>query len=393
MRTHPLGPRGTMIASCLNFLALGVITAGLGPALPDLAAHTGVSLAAVGAVLTGLFSGAVATLSIAGLLSDRFGQRPLLFAGAAILMLGTVGIILSPSLPLLVLAAVLAGLGHGFIDLATNLVIAEVFAHRSTAALNLVNVFFAVGAVAGPFVASLTLRWWGSALPALWLGALLFLPQLWLAPRLAGTPRGASGPAPVSRSLVGRLLRSPLLWLFALTGLIYVGGEAGVGSWNTVYLTRTTALDPSTAALLTAGYWLALTLGRVAAAAVGTRFSAQTILAASLTGALAGAGLLLVGVGRLPLTLAGVLLAGFCFGPVFPTLLSVVTLRFREGTGTAASVIVGLGSAGGALIPALDGYLLDRVSPTAFVAVVATGTALLLLLFVAQTLLARRLRA
>ncbi len=60
-------------------------------------------------------------------------------------------------------------------------------AHRSTAALNLVNVFFAVGAVAGPFVASLTLRWWGSALPALWLGALLFLPQLWLAPRLAGT--------------------------------------------------------------------------------------------------------------------------------------------------------------------------------------------------------------
>lgn len=383
------GPRGTMAAACLNFFALGLITAGLGPALPDLAAHTGASLAAVGAVITGMFLGAVATLTVAGLLNDRFGQRPLLFAGALLLMAGLVGIILSPSLPLLLLFGVLTGLGHGCMDLATNLLIAEVFAHRSTAALNLVNVFFAVGAVLGPFIASLTLRWWGSALPALWIGALLFLPQLWLVPRLAAVPRAVPLPGAPAGAL-GRVLRSPLLWLFALTALVYVGSEAGLGSWNTVYLTRTTPLDTATAALATAGYWLALTTGRIVAAVVGARLTPHAILLLTLGGAVAGGVLLVLGVGHLPLTLAAVLLLGFCYGPIFPTLLAVVTLRFRTATGTAASVIVGLGSAGGALLPALQGLLLDRVSPAAYVTVLAASAGVMLSLYLLQTAVARR---
>jgi fucose permease len=388
--TRPrLGQRGTMTAASLNFFALGVITAGLGPCLPGLAAHTGTSLAAVGAVVTGMFIGAVAMLTVAGLISDRFGQRPLLFAGTLLMVAGLAGLVLSPSLPLLLLSGVVTGLGHGTMDLGTNILIAEVFADTSTAALNLVNVFFAVGAVTGPFVASLTLRWWGTALPALWLGIVLFLPQLYLVPRLAVVPRVAR-PADAPAGALAHLLRNPLLWLIALLALVYVGGEAGLGSWNTAYLTRTTPLDTATAALVTSGYWLALTAGRIAAASVGMRFTAPQILLSMLIGAAVGGGLLVLGVGGLPLTILAALVLGFCFGPIFPTLLAVIALRFRANTGTAASVIVGMGSLGGAVLPAIQGYLLDRVSPAAYAAFIAGGVLTLLLLYGIQTLAARR---
>ncbi len=387
-----LGQRGTMFAASLNFFALGLLIAGLGPALPDLAAQTGASLAAVGAVVTGLFIGSVTTLSVAGLLSDRFGQRPLLFAGTLLMLAGLSGVLLSPSLPLLLAFSLLAGLGSGALDFCTNILVAEVFAERSTAALNLVNVFFGVGAVVGPFLASLALRAWGSALPALWFGLALLLPQLWLIPRLAGTARPARGAAR-PRALLGRLLRSPVLWLFGLIVLVYVGVENGLGSWTTVYLIRTTSLDTATAALASAGFWLALTAGRIVVSLAGGRWPAHAILVSVLVGTCLGGALLLLGVGSLPLTLAGVLLTGFCYGPIFPTTLSLVTLRFREGTGTAASVIVGLGSAGAATIPALQGLLLERVSPAASIALIAGGAAVMLLLYGLQTVAARRLPA
>ena len=75
---NKMGTRGTMAASCISFFALGVITAALGPALPELAARSNSSLAAVGVVITALFLGALGAQAIAGPLNDRLGQRPVL---------------------------------------------------------------------------------------------------------------------------------------------------------------------------------------------------------------------------------------------------------------------------------------------------------------------------
>src|SRR5262245_9768551 len=172
---NKLSARGTMASSCARFFALGLLTAAIGPALPDLAARSGSGLAAVGAVITALFLGALVSLLVAGPLNDRLGQRPVLLAGVVLLALGTLGLAASHELSLMLACAVVAGLGHGAIDVSTNVLIAEVFATRSAAALNLLNVFFGLGAVAGPAVAGLTLRLWGTALPALWLGAGLAL--------------------------------------------------------------------------------------------------------------------------------------------------------------------------------------------------------------------------
>jgi fucose permease len=388
---NKLSARGTMASSCARFFALGMLTAALGPALPDLAARSGSGLAALGTVITALFLGALMSLLVAGPLNDRLGQRPVLLAGAALLALGMLGLATSHDLLLMLACAAVAGLGHGAIDVSTNVLIAKVFAIRSAAALNLLNVFFGLGAVAGPAVAGLALRLWGTALPALWLGAglvLLEAPLILLLDDTQGQVAHAP-PIQVAHADVSPL-RSLRLWAIGALVLLYVGIENGLASWTTVYLERTTALDQATAALATSGFWLALTAGRMVAALAGVRLTAERMLLITLAGALASGALLVASTGRTQLTLAAVLLLGFCFGPIFPTALAIATAAFPRTPGMAASVVVAMGSVGGMMLPWFQGALLEHSGPAASVLLVAAGTLTMLGLHLGRTALDRR---
>jgi len=379
-----LTARGTMAASCASFFAFGVVVAGIGPALPNLAANASSGLAALGGVFTALYLGALLMQIVAGPLNDRIGQRPVLLVGLSLLAFGIFGMVASHSLALTLACAIVAGLGHGALAVSTNVLIAEVFPHRSAAALNLVNVFFGVGAVTGPAIAGLTLQIWGSALPALALGAGLLLLQLPLIPLLAVAPRVAHSGVPERNTA---LYRSPLLWMIGALLLLYVGIENGIGGWTTTYLERTTALGATMAALVTSGFWLALTGGRMIAALLGVRLLPYTLLLVSLGGALVG-GLLLAGsTGNALLTTVAVLLLGVSFGPIFPTALAIATATFRHASGTAVSVLVALGSIGGMVIPWSQGLLLERSGPSASVLFIAGGTLAMFALYIGRRLL------
>ena len=65
------------------------------------------------------------------------------------------------------------GLGDGALIVAGNVMVAQTFATRSASALNLMNVFYGVGAIAGPALVGLTISLWQTSLPPLWLISLL----------------------------------------------------------------------------------------------------------------------------------------------------------------------------------------------------------------------------
>jgi fucose permease len=377
-----------MAASCMTFFALGVITGALGLALPDLAANASSSLATIGAIFTALFLGGFMSQLIVGPLNDRFGQRPVLLVGIGLVATGICGIAVSHALLLTLACALVAGMGHGAVAVSTSVLIAQVFAARSASALNLINVFFGVGAVAGPAIAGLTLRAWGAALPALWIGAGLLLIQAPFALRLASAPSVAHDNDLAAPSVA--LLGSPLLWMFGSLLLLYVGIETGIGGWTATYMERTTTIGPASAALVTSGFWLALTGGRVAGALIGVRVPADLLLRLSLAGALAGAVLLAISLGSAELTVGAVILLGFCFGPIFPTTLSIVTSTFRRSPGAAVSVVVALGSLGGMLLPWIQGALLETRGPSSSVLLVAAGTLAMLAIELGRGLLSGR---
>jgi fucose permease len=162
-----------------------------------------------------------------------------------------------------------------------------------------------------------------------------------------------------------------------------------MGGWTTTYIEQTLQISIETAALVTAGFWLALTAGRMVSAAIGLRLSPERLLTASLAGASAGSLLMIAGQGNMLLTAAGVLLIGFCFGPIYPTMVAITTAAFPSGPGKAVSITAASGSLGGMAMPWMQGVLLTRVGPT-FSAIFTLAGSLAMLLLAGGILLRKK---
>jgi FHS family Na+ dependent glucose MFS transporter 1 len=374
--------RGTLAVSFIVFVAMGMLGAALGPALPDLADRAGSTLATLGALFTASFGGTMVAQMLAGPLNDRLGQRPVLLVGLGVAALGALDIVLSRSLWLTLGGGVIFGLGFGALDVSTNVLIAETFADRSVPVLNLLHVFYGVGSVLGPAAVSVGLRLWDSSLPALGVGIALLAVPVPFVLRLAPGPVPARANTPAPDVPDSFTYRAPLLWALGALLLLYVGVEAGMGAWTTAYVDRSTTLSVETAALITSGFWLALTVGRVAGAAWGGRFTPYTVLWGCLAGMLAGGVLLALGTGSALLTILAVLMIGFWAGPPFPTIVAIATVTFRSGPGKAAGTVVALGSLGAATLPWTQGVVLDRAGPAANAIYIVTLTGVMVLLYV-----------
>jgi fucose permease len=386
-------PRSTLLVSCSALFVVGVLSGALGPLLPALSARSGAHLEAVGSIFTALFLGAFGTQLAGGWLNERVGLRNMVVAGTVLLTLGIAGIAVGPTLPLILAGAFVAGTGQGTLDISTNVLVALVFdARHVVSAVNILHFAFGAGAVASPLVAAWALQRWGSPMPALWVGVALGAATSLLAARhvMRGRPAQPAAGEPGHATIY----RRPALWSLGFLLFVYVGTEMGVGGWTSVYLGRTTALSSHLAALVVSGYWLALTAGRLLGAALGARIGSRALAAVSLGGSWIGGLVLLAGGGNAALTIAGTLLMGVSFGPIFPTLVVFTTELFRSSPSRAVSVVVSMSSIGGMLLPPLQGILLERVSPLASVVHVAACALLMLaLLATAQRSSARSSRA
>jgi MFS transporter, FHS family, glucose/mannose:H+ symporter len=372
--------RFILIFSSILFFLLGLATAAIGPLLPQLAENARASLEAIGAVFLGIYLGGLAAQLITGPVGDRLGHHRVIFAALLLMAAGLVGISASRSLPLTIMFAALAGLGHGGVTLSGNVFVAVSAGRKSVSALNLVNLFFGLGAFFGPTFVSFSYVRWQNGLPVLWAAAALSVPlavvllQKNFASRQEPTQEAGGG---------GQVYRSPLLWGLGLLVLVYVGTEIGMGGWTTTYMERTTGMSLERAALVTAGFWLALTAGRLVSAGLGMRISSWNLLLLTLCGALLGGSLLVLSTGMMALTIAAVMLLGFSFGAVYPTVMAIITTHFSQQPGKAAGAAAAMGSIGGALMPWLQGITLERISDQGGAWFTFSGTLIMLtLLFV-----------
>ncbi|HEY8551475.1 MAG TPA: MFS transporter [Vicinamibacterales bacterium] len=343
------------------FLITGLITATLGPALPDLAARTGRSLAVLGRVFTAIFAGSLAVQLLAGYASDRFGRGILLVLGLTAFAAGTLGVALSRALPLTLAAGTLLGIGFGTVTLSVNVLASEALPHRRASAVNLVNVFYGIGSIAGPLLAAVFLERAGSAVGALLLGTALLLATVPLS--VGGLPAGAAKrTARTSHAAPAAGTRGFILTCGTFL-LVYVGLEWAIGAWTAVYLQRSIALDPAGAATATSVFWFSLSAGRALAVVAGMNVTAERLLTASMAGSFTGALILWLGHGTGWASLAALGILGLSFGPVYPTGIAIVTGRFPESAGTATSRIGVLGALGGMAFPWLYGIVLTRGTP------------------------------
>jgi fucose permease len=250
--------------------------------------------------------------------------------------------------------------------------------------LNFLHLFFGLGSVGGPLLVSLALGRWLTGLPALWLAVILLVA---ISPFVARVRVPSLAHASQDAAKANRLYHSPVLWSFALLLLLYVGLETGMGGWTTTYLGQTAGMPVQTAALVTAGFWLALTGGRLLVAVGGAHWRGGLVLAVDLSGAVLAAALLVLGADSRVVSIAAIFAVGLAYGSIYPTVVSVVTGIFRESPGKATSVLAASGSVGGMMLPWMQGVLLQYRGPTSTPLWILAGNTAMLGLFAAAQFL------
>lgn len=343
---------------CGVSFASGLVMSSIGPTIPELARRLAITPGGLGALFAALFLGTLCGQCVTFLWADRVGLRPVLALGLILYGSATIGLALSGSMIGVMLTALGMGVGWGFAGLAVNVLPRQITARRLSVALNLVNFWYAAGAIVGPLLVAFTLRNLQSAAAALYVGGALLLAGVPIAALLA--PRGPTVASATPHTTQQPLQSSPLLWTLGVLAFLYVGIENGTGGWTPTYLMRTLAFDEARAASNTALFWIALCGGRLLGTLFGMRVGARVLLRWSLVGAVSGSVLFLAAVGHRPSTLLGLMLVGAAFGPIYASLVELVTSAFPGRPSAAMSLASALGGIGGMVLPWLQGVSLER---------------------------------
>jgi fucose permease len=325
--------------------AAGLLLSLYGPAIPELASRYGIGEGTSALVLSAHFLGAMTGIAWWGL-ERRLASRTWLATGTGLVSAGAAAIVVAPAWPVVLGGAVGLGIGFGVIVVEINVLLSEGFGERAAAMLNLLGATFGAGAVAGPLILAAS---GGYRLPFCG-GALLTVGALALARDL---PRTTPPPPDVVRPRTSPALVAGFVAVVAL----YVGTESGIGGFEATSLLAGGA-GAAAAASWTAGYWAALTTGRLLAIPLALRVTPAVLTAGSLLAAAGGLGLAHVPrFAAVAYTLTGLLL-----GPVFPTVLAWLAL-VAPGSRTSTAMVFAAGQVGGIILPVVIGRLVDAGSP------------------------------
>ncbi len=378
----PARPVAAGVLGCLAFVLIGWIGL-LAPSLiRSIKDAFDQSDAGIG-VWYFLFASAYAAGSLGGGLAiERLGRRRVLALGTGALAGGVLGLGLAPSWLVFLLAALPTGLGSGVVDGGVNGLFLDLFRTGRGRALNLLHVFFSLGALSSPLIVGRLVES-GVAWQAVVVGtgvAAIPLAVLFTVVKMPGghRERRAADPNAGAGGRARGAIALPLLLLGLAIGS-YVAAGGGVSNW----LVRFLEPAPVTLATTALGlYWAGLTVARLVSARIADRFdhlrytnACVAVFAVALVGAIL--------VPSLPVSIALFGLAGFASGPIYPMIVVIAGERYPDRTAAVSGFLSGAAVAGSIVYPPIMGFLSVTVGLTVamlgnVVLAVACAAALLL---------------
>lgn len=351
-------------AAYASLFCLGVSAAAIGPVLPFLADDVEVSLDTAGLLLTAFFVGSIASSALVAVALHARDQRALVALGLTFELAGTLMLAFAPAWELVLVAGIVIGVGDGLVISSTHILIPAT-TRDVASSINRLNLFFAFGAIAGPLwtgaiLATVGDRWVVYAGIAVCLAATLAFTVL--------ADLAAHHPVS-SEKQEFRIPTSSTAWIMGGVLFLYVGAEFGLGAWVSSFAQETLDAGVFAAALIAAGYWGALALGRIASGWYFARGrDAATLLIVGCAGAGIAALMLTLSSGNIAIASVAAFGAGFFLGPIWPSVTSIVAAGADSGA-TAATVTIG--NAGGVALPWLQGKVLVGAGAAQGVAVTA----------------------
>ena len=365
---HP-GVGRLHFASFLGLFCVGVYATAFGPALPFLAERFGVSLDRAGLLITMLFVGSISASGAIAISLHRFEARLLALVGLVVIAVGAMGLAVTSVWTVALLSVGILGVGDGLLVAAAHSAIATT-SKDVPHGINRLNLWFAVGAVLGPV-------WAGAVLVSRGDHTIIFVGvaviSLAVAVLLVTVPRT---PRPAHHHGAAGRPRSLTPWMMGAVLFLYVGAEIGLGSWVSSYSRETFGAGVMAGALVAAGYWGALAVGRVISGLLFARgVPPLRVLFGSIAGSLVTSSALALADGSLAIGVTAAFGTGLFFGPIWP---AAITLASQGSASGAPAAMVTVGNAGGIVFPWLQGKVLVAAGPGRGIALTALLCVLML---------------
>lgn len=381
------GKRWAMLALIMMFwFTISFITNILGPLIPDIVHNFNLkNLALAGFIPTSFFL-AYAVMSIpAGMLIDRYGEKPVLFIGFLMPFVGSLLFACFPAYPVLLASSFIIGLGMAMLQTVLNPLQRTVGGEENYAFVaELAQFVFG----AASFVSPLVYTWLVHALspevyrpgenlfldglsklipPSLpwvslyWFFAVILLVML-LSVLLVRFPKielkedEKSGSSSSYRHLFGQ----KYVWLFFLGIFCYVSTEQGVSVFMSTFLEQYHGIDPQTAgARCISWFWGSMTLGCLVGLVLLKLIDSRRLL--RISGFLSIALLLLALFGPKNVSIFAFPAMGFSISMMYSIVFSLALNTATRYHGSFAGILCS-GIVGGAAGPLLVSVLADVAS-------------------------------
>jgi len=356
------------------------------PSLPALAESFSVDAGAAQLAITTYFAGLAAGQLLWGPLSDRYGRKPVLFAGLAIMLGSSLAALVAESLATLSVARLAQGLGMSSGAVMGRSVVRDLYAHEQAARmLAAMMIVFSVVPISAPLAGALltSAAGWRAIFGAM--AAIAAVLLAWVAFGLAETApaeRRSARPVAIARTFAHILAEPRFVAPFLLVLCCHVGILAWVSN-SALTLIRGMGVSPPAYGLMFA----LVASGQIVGAAVGTRL----LLRLGSRGVMRLGAILLLAAGGTAAALAwaGVAhwlvvvppFALFLFGSalLIPTATAAALTPFPAAAGSASSLMGAIGFGAGALVSTALGAAFDgSARPMASVAAIAGLAAMVL---------------
>ncbi|MFE5023269.1 MFS transporter [Streptomyces sp. NPDC056656] len=334
--------------------------------IPAIEERVGISHATLGALLVLLGLGAFIGMQVAGRLTDRLGARIVVPATGALCSAGLVLPGLSREPWTLAGALLVFGFCNGCLDVSMNAHAVHVEKAYGRPVMSAFHATFSVGgvlaAVVGAATASAGLNPAAgmAAIGALGIVTALVSARALLPPALTAADTDAveeAGRAPAARrrSTGGRI------WLLAALALMVMLCEGAANDWSALHLEDILGASASTAAFAYGTFAATMTVGRLLADRLVTRFGSMAIL--RYGAAAAAVGITIVALSPWMWTaFAGWALFGLGLSGCVPQLFSAAGHADPSAAGANVSRVAGLGYVGMLAGPAVIGWLTHLVA-------------------------------
>lgn len=370
-------------------LIFGVTIVTLGSVASALREKFGLNNYQAGTLFSILPIGLLAGSLIFGPIADRYGYKNLISLAMLGVFLGFEGIAFTGDLNALRAFVFLFGFSGGIINGAANAVVVDVSDEHKGPNLQILGIFFGLGALGMPLAMGFLLRWFKPLQVLNTVAVISLMAAIFYRFIIFPPAKRQEGGISVEWN---RLLR-PVLLLVSFYLFFQSSLESIITNWTTTFIGSTGIMTESAALFALSIHMIGMVAMRILTGTVLRDLSQVRVLWICL--ALLVLGLLLMQFARTtPMMYAGLFLAGAGLSGGFPVMLGFVGHFYPQMSATAISFVFVIALTGNMLINYVTGIILQRMGPgyLPLISLVTAAIMVFIFLFIIQNLKTKKNR-